>query len=219
MNPEIFVNYRIFQQQTELQHLTDLLSSNHIEFLTDDNTLTVSPYDREREHEQQFHLKLRKADFSKADELMRTLALADIEQLPADYYLYHFSDEELIEILTKPDEWSVLDYELALKILAAHGHTYDRESLENLKKNRLEFHRKPERSQAGILAAGYLFALAGGLLGMIIGYMIYTHRKTLPNGDRIFAYQEKDRVHAKRLIALGFAIWVTYVIIYLTRIA
>ena len=42
---------------------------------------------------------------------------------------------------------------------------------------------------------GYFFTIIGGLLGIFIGYSLFTVKKTLPNGKKVYSYSENDRKH------------------------
>ncbi|WP_431243320.1 hypothetical protein ACQ9BO_01130 [Flavobacterium sp. P21] len=55
--------------------------------------------------------------------------------------------------------------------------------------------------------AGYLFSLLGGGIGMVIGYSLWTSKKTLPNGERVYSYNEADRKHGKTIFILGTIIF------------
>jgi hypothetical protein len=53
----------------------------------------------------------------------------------------------------------------------------------------------------------------GGFLGVFIGWHLLTYKKTLPNGNRIYAYSGNDRKQGNRILVLGaifIAIWVLY---------
>src|SRR3954470_13187763 len=58
-------------------------------------------------------LKLNPTDFTKAHEVLQNFYIAELESVDKDYYLFSFSDEELIEIISKPDEWGYFDYQLS----------------------------------------------------------------------------------------------------------
>jgi hypothetical protein len=48
---------------------------------------------------------------------------------------------------------------------------------------------------------GYIFAFLGGIIGIFIGRFIATHKKTLPNGEKVFAYCAPDRNHGNRIVS------------------
>ncbi len=125
-----------------------------------------------------------------------------------------FSDEELLEILQKQDEWNPENVILAQKILESHGKVYSEEDLKRFFDERVEILRKPSAVKAssvllaffGVvlslsLDAGnflfleskdYLYALlASGFcacLSFIAGLNWTYRRKRLPNGEKVFAF-------------------------------
>lgn len=86
-----------------------------------------------------------------------------------------FSNEELFEILEKSDEWSKFDYVLAQKLLKERGQDINENMLESLKRQRIRELAKPEENQKGWINAGYIFAVLGGLLGILFGWHLNTH--------------------------------------------
>ena len=151
-------------------------------------------------------IKLRPEDFEKADGVLAEYYNAYANNVDRDYYLFSFTNRELEEILIKPDEWGKLDYQLAQKILTERGETFDITELNYLKTKRLEELARPEKSPDVLIIAGYLFAIAGGIIGIIIGFLLTGSRKTLPNGENIFIYRPADRDHGKLILFIGFAV-------------
>ena len=45
----------------------------------------------------------------------------EIEVIDDDYYLLSFSDDELIDVVSKSDEWNKFDVSLAKKLLKERG--------------------------------------------------------------------------------------------------
>jgi ATP-dependent Zn protease len=117
--------------------------------------------------------------------------------------LFDFTDQELYDILAKPDEWSAFDYQLSQRILKERGKEIDKDFLNSLRKTRIEDLAKPEEKQTNNVWVGYLFSLLGGLIGIAIGWNMMSSKKKLPNGEEIFSYQENDRKHGKRIMILG----------------
>ncbi len=128
--------------------------------------------------------------------------------------LGNFSDEELVEILQKQDEWNPENVILAQKILESHGKVYSEEDLKRFFDERVEVLRQPVAVKASsvtlaflgvvlslALDAGhflfldckdYLYALlASGFcacLSFIAGLNWTYRRKRLPNGEKVFAF-------------------------------
>ena len=159
-----------------------------------------------------FRVKIDRSDFVQAEEALEK----DIEhdkEIPADHYLLDFTDQELVDVVLKEDEWSTYDRHLARVILADKGKPISKELIASIRQQRIDDLRQPAPAQTGFIVLGYLSNVLGGLLGVAIGYHLNTSKKTLPNGDQVYAFQEKDRRHGKRMFFLGLAIFIPLVII------
>ncbi len=136
----------------------------------------------------------------RARRVCETVEAAIIEQLPPDYYLFDFSDEELKSLIIKPFEWSPLDVTLARQILKQRGIDPDSEELvqnENAAKTAFD---APERLGNLSLFFGYLFAAMGGLIGIAFIIYIFTSKKTTHDGAKIKRFDKRTYQHAIYMI-------------------
>lgn len=202
-NYSIFKKFPTFEQANELK---DLLNENGIECLLADNIPPVDITFSGNTLQNEYEVKIKQSDFKKADEILEKKAENLIDHIDKDYYLYEFTNEELYEILLKPDEWNVINYALAQKILKERGKSVDKELLNSLKNERLKDLAKPEENQKAWIIVGYIFSLLGGFLGLIIGYLLWTSKKTLPNGQKVYSYSANDRKHGKYIFYIGLII-------------
>ena len=138
-------------------------------------------------------LKIPPKDFIRARDVLETYYEKHLQNVDPDYYLYEFTDQELMEILEKPDEWGAFDYVLARKLLLEHGHPITKEFTDELKAKRL-------RNLAGFedsvspAGGGPLGAATTGYLGAIAaGFITATHKKTLPDGSQVPAFSPTAR--------------------------
>src|SRR5690606_22574962 len=127
----------------------------------------------------------------------------DLNAVDQDHYLFDFTEEELRDILLKSDEWSKYDYLLAQKILRDRGHKIDTETINVLKEKRIEDLAKPDKNKKLSILAGYVFAIFGGLIAIFIGWHLFSHKKTLPNGGQVYSYSEQDRKQGRIILILG----------------
>lgn len=208
----IFRRYGSLEQAREIEKL---LNDNNIPTAINDNTSKLDASFSGGNLQNQFELIVETKDFEKAEKILEQNAELLISQVDENYYLYDFSDEELYEILLKSDEWSELDNKLAVQILQKRGKAVDSEILNVLKKERLQVLSKPEESQTPWIIVGYIAALLGGLIGIAIGYSIWKAKKTLPNGQSVFSYNENDRREGKRIFILGLILLPIYALIRL----
>ena len=202
-------NYSIFKKFPTLEQaneLKELLKENGIESLLADNIPPVDVTFSGNTLQNEFEVRIKQSDFKKAEEILEKNAENLIDQVDKDHYLFEFTDEELYEILLKSDEWNAFDYTLAQKILKKRGKSVDKELLNSLKNERLKDLAKPEENQRPWIIAGYIFSLLGGFLGLIIGYFLWTSKKTLPNGQKVYSYSANDRKHGKYIFYIGLII-------------
>lgn len=207
--------FRKFPSIAEAQELEVFLNNHNIETVLADNLppVDVTFSGSTLLHEYEVGLKLE--DFEKAEALLQENAENILDQVDKDYYLFDFTDEELYDILLKSDEWSSLDYTLAVKILEDRGNKIDTTVLKNLKTQRLTDLAKPEGNQKSWIIGGYIFAFLGGLIGLIIGYSIWTSKKVLPNGEKVYSYSENDRNQGKTIFYIGIIVLPITIIIKL----
>lgn len=202
-------NYSIFRKFSNLEQASDLrelLLKNDIESELADNVAPVDVTFSGSTLQNEIELRIKQADFKRAEEILQKDADDIINEIDPDYYLFSFKDEELYEILLKSDEWNPFDYSLAQKILSKRGKAINKDLLSSLKKQRLKDLAKPEENQKPWIIAGYAFAILGGFIGLIIGYSLWTAKKTLPNGQKIHSYCENDRKHGKYIFYIGLII-------------
>ncbi|MDP8101861.1 hypothetical protein QJU37_08800 [Pasteurella atlantica] len=154
-------------------------------------------------------IHLKPIDFKRAEQIIEKDAERRIEYIEDDYYLFDSPNEELYEILLKPDEWNAFDYTLAKRILKDRGKYIEPELLIKLKEKRLEELAQPKEYQALLITVGYIFAFLGGIFGVLIGYLLWKTKKTLPNGKMVYIHSEENRKQGKQIFYIGLVVTIT----------
>lgn len=208
-----FITFKKFNEKEPAEALAAVLQEQGIEFEMGEVRESLDSLYGDKHFSKQFLVKIKSADFEKADSVLQEDAKKDLDNVSKDHYLYDFTDEELFEILSKPDEWSVFDYQLSRKILLERGREINTDTIELLKKQRIRELTKPEESQKAWVYAGYLFALLGGLVGIFIGLHLWTFKKTLPDGQRVYGHTQPDREHGTRIFMIGILMFVFWMFI------
>ena len=213
-----FVTYEKFATIGELKEFVELLQENNIPYELEDDIQLLDAGFANPNHHRDYRIKLQQADFEPVNELRNSLALLELDQVDQDYYLFQFTDEELIDLISKKDEWSPFDFQLAQKILKDHGKEISSLRMDELKNSRIKELATVEKHSIGGIIAGYILTACGGvlsfviygymstllvLIGLIIGGYIVSSKKTLPNGERIFTYGDSDRKQGKIILIIG----------------
>jgi|WetSurMetagenome_2_1015567.scaffolds.fasta_scaffold322884_1 hypothetical protein len=200
-----FEKYQKFVDEENFNETIMKLESANIKYDINDKSFSIndlSPGMRTID----IDLYISKMDFEKADKVL----LAPIEN---QHYLYEFTDQELVEIVVNEDEWNEFDLNLAKTILKERGKEINEDLLKSFKDQRIIDLSKPEESQKGWIVAGYVFAILGGLISIFIGYHLKTYKKRLPNGEKVYAFIDSDRVHGNRIFILGIIFGGIYLIL------
>ncbi len=210
---EEFTTFQKFNDQNSASQLGDFFKEKGLEYLLEDNSLSFDPSFANSGFGKEFCIKLKKSDFEKGNAFLNEKAEKEIVEIDNDYYLLSFTDKELFELIAAGDEWSPFDVSLAERLLKERGKEVTLEEIEKIKMNRIVELSKPEESQRTYIFIGYITAILGGFLGIFIGWHLLTFKKTLPNGNRIYAYSDNDRKQGNRILIIGgifLVIWLLY---------
>lgn len=208
---EEFLTIKNFRHEEPFRALLCLLEEHTIPYQTEVYRERIEPIGM-TSLPPEFIVKVQPARFTDVNELLHALAASEVLLVEQDHYLYGFKDEELFDILASSDEWSAFDYQLARQILSERGIDVDARLLDLLNKSRLQELAQPEEKQTANLWLGYLFALLGGVVGLFMGWHLATAKKTLPNGERVYVYRERDRQHGKWILGLSIVILLVWIL-------
>ena len=209
MSFEVFRKYPTIQEATEL---TDVLKENNIPFLLEDSTnkseivgFSIQNLDLK------VIVKVRIEDFPKIETLVDNTLKVTLDQVDKEHYLFSFTDEELTEIIVKPNDWSNYDYKVAELILNDRGVSVSPKFIESIKKQRYNELSEKESYSSTWIIIGYISAFLGGLLGFAIGLSLWLMKKRLSNGEKVYIYDEYNRKHGKRITMIGFIMTLVYI--------
>lgn len=201
-----FQQYQSFISADAAQPLIDLLFRHQVVFETGYDKPAFDPKMAFNDSETRFVVRLRPADFEAARRLEDQANEALTAEAAPDHYLFGFTDEELFEVVMKRDEWNSFDVALAGRILRDRGRDVTPDTIRLLRQYRAAELTQPEASQKSTIIAGYILALIGGIIGIIIGLNLLYAKKKLLDGSQGPAYSEADRAHGFRIILLGFVV-------------
>lgn len=200
-----FVVFRRFTDEEEANALHDILAAKGISSVIEDNSPPVDITFAGNAVTKVYEVLLLPDHFALAETVLEKDAKDSLNDVDQDHYLYDFTDNELFDLLAEADQWSTFDFLLAKKILSERGHIINELEMKALRDSRIQELAKPEEKQTTWIVLGYIFSIAGGLIGIIIGYSLAASKKTLPNGDSIYAYGDGVRNHGRNIFLIGLA--------------
>lgn len=162
--------------------------------------------------EKKIFLKIMSFDFPKANQVLDARVLQNITALEKDYYLFSFTNDELIEIIRKPDEWSRQDFLIARKILDERGQHINEEIIKDLKSKRINELSREESEPTLTIITGYILALLFSIVGLFFGLTFLTAKKNIPNGKKVFTYNRNTRKHGRNIVILSAVSLLLFVI-------
>ncbi|MFL5741153.1 MAG: hypothetical protein ACJ75B_13100 [Flavisolibacter sp.] len=192
--------------------VAEKLQQQHILVQIEDTSSPIDPLIVGSSLDADVRIKLRRQDFKKAHEVLEDFYSKQVDLVAKDYYLFDFTDEELYEIMKKPDEWGYLDYKLAQKILNDRGQDIRDEKIEAMKAQRMIEISRPEEIGKEWIYIGYFISVIFSPLGIFYGSTITTLKKTLPNGRRVYSYNKSARKHGENMLIISSILTIIWIL-------
>jgi hypothetical protein len=210
-----FITFKTFNDAPAAWAFTDLLDENGIEYQSEEGNMSSDFIDNQ-ELPVKYIIKIHPNDFTQAAEVLKTSEAGGIKK---DYSLFDFTDAELMEILQKPDEWRASDYKRARIRLAEKGVDVSDETIARLKQDREAALKQHNEPQTGWIIAGYICVLAGGVLGLFIGWHLAFQKRTLPDGWWAYEYNDATRRQGKTILRLSMITTIITFFLYLDALS
>ena len=195
-----------FQRLEEAADWVEILEANQIEYHwqesfsgLEDGTV-VGPVRRF------FALTVKENELAKARNLLKPVAQEWVLRYDESHFLYLYSQQELYEILERPDQWSLEEVEMSRRILRERGFCLTEEEEEWLYQSRLEEVRQTQkRAETSWIVGLYLFSLIGGYFSIMLAWMFASSKQLDPSGEKFYTYDRWTRKHAKNIMILSLA--------------
>jgi hypothetical protein len=159
-----------------------------------------------------FAVRIAPHDFEKANQLQRAEERINVSAIDPEYYLFSFTNEELLDVVRNKGEWNSFDQTLAKQLLDDRKVFVDH----NVINKKVEY--TPSRVSATVLVLEYLLSIYFPFAGILIGLATLYAFKVLSTGEKVNMYDDSTRMHAKLILAIGivrvFLIFISIAFIY-----
>jgi hypothetical protein len=209
-----FVKYRSFNDKPLATELYQKLSEAGIPVAWEDTEGFFDVTFANNEILHLYYVKIKQEDFKKVDELLMNSIMENDQQPIGDYYLFSFSNDELIDVLKSPDEWNAFDMHWARKILASKGIELNEDELRHAKAKRIEELEKPWildklwllcAFSLSVVAFWFIHIYVAAAVIFISSYISFS-KKTMPDGQRVMAFSDTDRLLGKVVLVAAIAL-------------
>lgn len=197
------ITFKSFYEMEEAESLRDFLLSKGIDCRVQKQKVLLDTVYVGHSGDKTIFLVMKQADFARANQLIDEEIRARISEIGPDYYLYSFTDEELMEIINKPDEWNNQDLLIAQDLLAKRDKVVTDREIVQTRETRKQALAEPQETGVAFLVASYVFTLVFPAYGVILALFLLNTKTVLPDGTRVYAYTAYTKLHAKILMAFG----------------
>ena len=231
---ESFLTFHIFPDRTSAENFAASLAQKGIEVKVVYDAIVPS-----KGSSSDVRIKIKQDDFAEASKLLEAIQQPVTVSKPAEEsFLYDCTDEELMEIVSKPEEWNNQDVELAHKILKERGLIEEPHPIPEKKKVEKAKVEKPKavkvekpkvvkapkikvpRTKISIpksLVFSYIISILISPIGLFIGWQMAYSKKVLPDGTEEFVNDEPTRKHGEWILLISLIILMALVPFLITR--
>ncbi|HLP96326.1 MAG TPA: hypothetical protein VK168_19925 [Saprospiraceae bacterium] len=217
-----FITFQEFHTLEDAEILLDLLKKHKIYHKVEapkpimDTVMGGSPVTPK------YFIKLYADDFKKVNLLFESetfKALQEGKISTAGHFLEEYTNEELKEVVKKPDEWSPESAAMARHLLHSRGIMLDDSTLDALREERISQIGQPKKGSSGWIVALYILSFGGisffflslaaymAVVCICLGMSQYYWRDitTDPYGKRFYTFDSATRLHGKVNFGLTMA--------------
>src|SRR4029078_2182719 len=133
-----YVSFQSFPSEEEASSLAEIFAKNDIDCTIVRTKPIIDRVIIGEDAEDKIYLKIKNSDFKKANEILQKQIEANLDKIGDDYYLYSFSNNELLEIINKSDEWSKQDFFVAKKNLTERGLSISEKDISKIQSERIK---------------------------------------------------------------------------------
>lgn len=206
---EEFIEYQRFSTLDEATILTDLLDVNQIPFKIDDSAMrfdmaatSINPL------ESGVVIQIREIDKDRVDNLNQRSAETQVN----DHYMYTLSDNDIIDAVVNPDDWTKEEHILAQDIFKQRKLQATAETIKSTRKEKIDNEKKDQVIQKGQIFFGAVLFLWIGIFSAlnILSIIIHQNLQFIAGlGINYFILGMMDgirRATGINLIILGYAL-------------
>ncbi len=210
---QVFATYMSFQSAEQASAYIEVLKAHDISYSAEGSEHIAPEVYTGTTLLPKVVLKLYPKDFTRVNELVEQEIVNHIDL--ENHQFNQFNNEELRDILEKPDEWSAEGVAVAKKLLTKRGVEVSDDELQEIREQRLLNIRRGKKAKPitmllwfiGITFGTYLnlLFLIGGI-GM--GYYYAYDKSTDPDGNKYYTFEPQTRKYGRLMLFIGIPLMI-----------
>jgi hypothetical protein len=215
-----YATYSKFYTPENAQFLISLLQQHNIPYTLEHEVNQLDKVYLGENIEAMYVLSIPGNRFNEVNTIQANRAKADMEQPGFEHYLQSYSPDELQEILNDATGWNAYDLQVAATLLS--NNSEEQVAIASPVNDAVS--HTPAKLDSIWIFIGYLSSVLGltnyfffGVGGFFSGLSIVQAKQTLPNGQTVKMYSEKDRRHGRYMMILSVVLTITGGIIFAIR--
>jgi hypothetical protein len=213
-----FETYTSYYSLEDAKGTIEVLAQNNIEYKVEENFKSpLGEFYLGSDVSPKFVLKIKDSDFKKAEKVLSSFVSED----NTNNYLNDYPTEELKTILVEYDKWHPNDLAYAKELLTERGITYSESDLERIKNERITQLSIPKEASFYLIAGLFILAIIAGLFGVFLivlpigfGANYFYLKNNLPNGNKVYSYNEITRKRGLYLLYFSILTAVIWMFFY-----
>ena len=207
---EEYVEIKRLQFKEVIIQISEILNSNDIDFIIENTKPTVDiTFTNSGAFD--YILKVKKSQLEDALKLLESSSpdnsINDI------HYMDSFTDDELIEVISMPDDWEKNDVEYAKKLIKKKEIVIDEKKIKETQQKVISELIEPIKAKPILIVIGYILSFLGGWLGLVIAVHLRYKKRDEGNEDTIFYYDKKSRSHGESMFII-LILWILFYFVY-----
>jgi hypothetical protein len=209
---EQYLTFKLFPDKGAAEDFSQILKQSAIDYYIEEDAVVFDPSYANNPLNKDYAIKIKRPDFRRANDAYDAYFRTQLDQVPPDFYLLEFTNDELLEILAKPDEWGSFDYQLAQDLLKKRGVEVSQQRMDALKVDRYKQLAQPEGEPVSNILWYYIVAIMFFPIGIVIGWVWGYSKKMLPDGHKVYAYNKNVRAHGKNIFLIAMILFIVITI-------
>jgi hypothetical protein len=216
--PTSFLTFRKSTNESEITAIAAFFDQHNLGYELEDNSLLFDPTFSQSIFNHEYRIKIDPDNFERAENLLMEQARNELQNVASNHYLFGFSEQELLDVIRKKDEWSAFDFSLAQNILLQRGIEFSNAEIAQMELSRINQLSEPATTNGKWITLAYLLAIIGSPIGAFVGWLYLSQKRTLHNGTEVFAYNDYTRNQGRKILRIGLIgtlVWMSITLYFL----